>query len=58
VTAFTLMQADEMVAPMSALLPIGFLVMTWIGGYLRDSRMLYSFRPPQRDHSEPTAPHS
>jgi hypothetical protein len=53
VTALTLMQADDVVAPMPPLVPIGFLAMTWVGGYLRDSRMLFSLSPPKRHNSEP-----
>jgi hypothetical protein len=55
VTALTLMQADDVVAPMSALVPLGFLVMTWVGGYLRDSRVLFSLSPPERDNLDPKA---
>jgi hypothetical protein len=45
VTALAIMQAEDVVAPIPPLVPVLFLVITWIGGYLRDSRMLYSFRP-------------
>jgi hypothetical protein len=43
------MQANQHIAPMHPIVPTGFLVMTWIGGYLRDSRMLYGFCP--REHA-------
>ena len=43
------------IAPMHPLVPTGFLLMTWIGGYLRDSRMLYSFSPSKNDSPEPEA---
>ena len=43
VIALSLMKGNPHVAPMSPIVPTGFLLMTWIGGYLRDSRMLYSF---------------
>jgi hypothetical protein len=49
VTALTLMQAADVVAPISPLVPVVLLALTWIGGYLRDSRMLYSFTPPEED---------
>ena len=52
VTALCVMQASSHVAPMHPLVPVGFLMMTWIGGYLRDSRMLYSFRPREPDNRE------
>jgi hypothetical protein len=44
VIAGTLMEANAQIAPMHPLVPTAFLAMTWIGGYLRDSRMLYSFQ--------------
>lgn len=47
VIAGTLLQANPQIAPMHPMAPTGLLVMTWIGGYLRDSRMLYSFSPPK-----------
>ena len=50
--ALCLMQADSHIAPMHPLVPIGFLMMTWIGGYLRDSRMLFSFTPPEHDNRQ------
>ena len=52
VIALTLTQADEVVAPISPLVPAVFLALTWIGGYLRDSRMLYSFQPRKHDTPE------
>lgn len=51
VTAFTL-GADDIVAPVPPLMPIGFLVLTWVGGYLRDSRVLFSLSAPKRDKPE------
>lgn len=55
VIALSLMGANDQVAPMHPLFPTFFLVVTWIGGYLRDSRMLYSFRPSKPDSPEPKA---
>lgn len=55
VTALTLMQADDVVAPIPPFVPAAFLAMTWIGGYLRDSRMLYSFSPPGHDSPDSKA---
>ena len=49
VIAFCVTQAESHVAPMHPLVPTAFLIMTWIGGYLRDSRMLFSFSPRNRD---------
>lgn len=40
--ALCLMESNR-IAPMHPLVPTGFLAATWVGGYLRDSRMLYSF---------------
>ena len=51
VIALCLMEANPHIAPMHPIVPTGLLVMTWIGGYLRDSRMLYSFSP--REHAGP-----
>ena len=51
VIALCVMEANQHVAPMHPIVPTGFLLMTWIGGYLRDSRMLYSFTP--REHDSP-----
>jgi hypothetical protein len=48
VIALTVAGAHDRVAPMHPLVPTGFLMMTWIGGYLRDSRMLFSFSPRTR----------
>ena len=45
VIALSVMEANQHVAPMHPIVPTVFLVLTWIGGYLRDSRMLYSFSP-------------
>jgi hypothetical protein len=45
VIATTLVEASAQIARMHPLLPTAFLMVTWIGGYLRDSRMLYSFSP-------------
>ncbi len=47
VIAGVLLEANPQIAPMHPAVPTAFLVMTWIGGYLRDSRMLYSFNPPK-----------
>ena len=44
VIALTFTEANAQTARMHPLVPTAFLIMTWIGGYLRDSRMLYSFR--------------
>lgn len=49
VIALTATGTSGRVAPMHPLVPTGFLLMTWIGGYLRDSRMLFSFSPRKRD---------
>src|SRR5262245_8028764 len=51
VIALCLIKAESHVAPMHPLVPTAFLFMTWVGGYLRDSRMLYSFGPPE--HASP-----
>jgi hypothetical protein len=50
--ALCLMEAHSQIAPMHPLVPMGFLAATWVGGYLRDSRMLYSFSPAEHDSSE------
>lgn len=50
--ALCLMEANSQIAPMHPLVPMGFLAATWVGGYLRDSRMLYSFSPPKHDRRE------
>lgn len=55
VIAGTLLEADPQIAPMHPLVPTGFLLVTWIGGYLRDSRMLYSFNPTGHGSPEPKA---
>ena len=47
--ALCLMEAHSQIATMHPLVPLGFLLMTWVGGYLRDSRMLYSFSPAAHD---------
>src|SRR5688572_32126094 len=52
VIALCLMKAESHVAPMHPLVPMAFLIMTWIGGYLRDSRVLFSFSPRKRDGGE------
>src|SRR5687767_8040799 len=49
--ALCLVEANQ-IARMNPLVPTAFLAMTWVGGYLRDSRMLYSFRPPEHDNRE------
>jgi hypothetical protein len=46
--ALCLTQASQ-IAPMHPLVPTAFLAMTWVGGYLRDPRMFYSFSPAQHD---------
>jgi hypothetical protein len=55
--ALCLTQASQ-IAPMNPLVPIAFLGMTWVGGYLRDSRMLYSFSPPKQENSHAPKIHS
>jgi hypothetical protein len=55
VIALSLMEASSHVAPMHPIVPIAFLVMTWIGGYLRDSRSLFSFSPRKHDSGESRA---
>jgi hypothetical protein len=50
--ALCLMEANSQIAPMHPLVPTAFLVTTWVGGYLRDSRMLYSFSAPEHDNRE------
>ena len=52
VIALCVMQANQHIAPMHPIVPTGFLFMTWIGGYLRDSRMLYSFSPREHGRTE------
>ena len=52
VIALCLMEANSQIAPMHPLVPMGFLAMTWVGGYLRDPRMLYSFSPPEHNSRE------
>jgi hypothetical protein len=49
--ALCLVEASQ-IAPMHPLVPTAFLVMTWVGGYLRDSRMFYSFSPPEHNGPE------
>jgi hypothetical protein len=49
--ALCLTEATQ-IAPMHPLVPTAFLGMTWVGGYLRDPRMLYSFSPPEHDGRE------
>jgi hypothetical protein len=49
--ALCLMESNH-IAPMHPLLPTAFLALTWVGGYLRDSRMLYSFSPPEHGNRE------
>ena len=55
VIALCLMNADSHVAPMNPIVPTAFLMMTWIGGYLRDSRVLFSFSPREHDNKESKA---
>ena len=55
VIALCLMKAESHVAPMHPLVPTAFLIMTWVGGYLRDSRMLCSFTPRKRESEESKA---
>ena len=52
VIAFCLMKAESHVAPMHPLVPTAFLIMTWVGGYLRDSRVLFSFTRRKRESGE------
>ena len=52
VIALCVVQAESHVAPMHPLVPTAFLIMTWVGGYLRDSRILFSFTPRKRDREE------
>ena len=52
VIALCVMKAEAHVAPMHPLVPTAFLIMTWVGGYLRDSRMLFSFTPRKRESGE------
>jgi hypothetical protein len=49
--ALCLMEANH-IAPMHPLVPMGFLAMTWVGGYLRDARIFYSFSRPTHDNRE------
>jgi len=49
VIAVTLIESNVQIAPMHPLVPTAFLIMTWIGGYLRDPRIFYSFSPVKRD---------
>jgi hypothetical protein len=53
VIALTFMETNAQGARMHPLVPTAFLIMTWIGGYLRDSRMLYSFSPEKQNGGEP-----
>jgi hypothetical protein len=55
VIAFCVMHTTSQVAPMHPLVPTGFLVMTWIGGYLRDSRTLFSFSSGKHANGESKA---
>ena len=50
--ALCLLEANSHIAPMHPLVPTAFLAITWVGGYLRDSRMLYSFSPPEHGNRE------
>lgn len=43
VIALCVVEANAQIAPMHPVVPMAFLAMTWVGGYLRDPRMLYSF---------------
>jgi hypothetical protein len=43
VIALTFVEFNSQTARMHPLVPTAFLIMTWVGGYLRDPRMLYSF---------------
>ena len=52
VIALCLIKAESHVAPMHPLVPTAFLIMTWVGGYLRDSRMLFSFSRRKRESGE------
>ena len=52
VIAFCVLQAESHVAPMHPLVPTAFLIITWVGGYLRDSRTLFSFTSQKRDSEE------
>lgn len=52
VIALCVIKAESHVAPMHPLVPTAFLIMTWVGGYLRDSRILFSFTPRKRDSEE------
>ena len=52
VIALCVIQAESHVAPMHPLVPTAFLIMTWVGGYLRDSRILFSFTPRKRDSED------
>lgn len=52
VIAFCVIKAESHVAPMHPLVPTAFLIMTWVGGYLRDSRILFSFTSRKRDSEE------
>ena len=49
--ALCLVEANH-IAPMHPLVPTAFLAMTWIGGYLRDARMFYSFSPAEHNSPE------
>jgi hypothetical protein len=55
VIALCVIKAESHVAPMHPLVPTAFLMMTWVGGYLRDSRMLFSFTPRKRESGESKA---
>src|SRR5678816_689440 len=52
VIAFCVLKAESHIAPMHPLVPTAFLIMTWLGGYLRDSRTLFSFTPRKHDSEE------
>jgi hypothetical protein len=55
--ALCLTEASQ-IAPMHPFVPIVFLAMTWVGGYLRDSRMLYSFSPSEQENCHAPKVHS
>jgi hypothetical protein len=55
VIALCVIKAESHVAPMHPLVPMTFLIMTWVGGYLRDSRMLFSFTPRKGESGESKA---
>jgi hypothetical protein len=54
VITLCVMKENSHIAPMHPIVPTGFLLITWIGGYLRDARMLCSFSAREHASTEST----